>query len=106
MNRAPLASVAVLAIAAAARAVSPQLIWDDEFNQAPGTQPNPAKWTYDLGVGNPPGWGNNELETYTDSTSNAVIVSDPAATDGSALAIRAQDVNGDYTSARINTSKS
>jgi beta-glucanase (GH16 family) len=106
MNRAPLACVAFLAIAAAARAVSPQLIWDDEFNQAPGTQPNPAKWTYDLGVGNPPGWGNNELETYTDSTSNAVIVSDPAATDGSALAIRAQDVNGDYTSARINTSKS
>jgi len=33
-----------------------------------------------------------------------LIVSDPAATDGRALAIRAQDTNGSYTSARIKTS--
>ena len=85
------------------RAAGPVLVWSDEFNQAPGTQPDPAKWGYDLGVGNPPGWGNNELETYTNSPSNVLVVADPAALDGKALAIRAQATAGGYTSARINT---
>jgi beta-glucanase (GH16 family) len=85
-------------------AAQPQLVWSDEFNQAAGTQPDPAKWGYDLGVGDPPGWGNDELETYTSSASNSLIVSDPAATDGKALAIRAQAASGSYTSARIKTS--
>ena len=84
-----------------AMAVSPQLVWDDEFNGPVGSGPDPTKWVYDLGAG---GWGNNELEDYTNSRSNSVIVSDPAATDGKALAIRAQYSNGTYTSARINTS--
>jgi len=84
-------------------AVTPQLVWDDEFNGAPGSGPDPTKWGYDLGVGNPPGWGNNELETYTNSRTNSLIVADPAATDGLALAIRAQAANGSYTSARIKT---
>jgi beta-glucanase (GH16 family) len=36
-------------------------VWSDEFT---GTgKPDPAKWGYDLGAG---GWGNNELEYYTD----------------------------------------
>ena len=26
-----------------------QLIWSDEFNGAPGSPPDPAKWVYDLG---------------------------------------------------------
>ncbi|HEY1765863.1 MAG TPA: family 16 glycosylhydrolase [Opitutaceae bacterium] len=85
------------------RAAGPVLIWSDEFNQAPGTQPDPAKWGYDLGAGDPPGWGNNELETYTKSPNNALVVADPAALDGKALAIRAQATAGGYTSARINT---
>jgi beta-glucanase (GH16 family) len=85
------------------RAASPVLVWSDEFNQAPGTPPDPARWGYDLGVGNPPGWGNNELETYTNSPNNVLVVADPAATDGRALAIRAQAAGGGYTSARINT---
>jgi beta-glucanase (GH16 family) len=44
-----------------------QLVWSDEFN---GTGlPDASKWIYDVG-GN--GWGNNELEYYTDSkTANA-----------------------------------
>ena len=86
-----------------AQSATPVLIWNDEFNQAAGTQPDPAKWSYDLGAGNPVGWGNNELETYTSSTSNVLVVSDPDATDGRALAIRAQAANGGYTSARIKT---
>lgn len=101
----PLTAVlaATLCLAVAARGAGPVLIWDDEFNQAAGTGPDPAKWNFDLGVGNPPGWGNNELETYTNSLNNAVIVDDPLCGDGKALAIRAQSANGSYTSARIQT---
>ena len=83
-----------------ALAVTPTLVWSDEFNGAVGSGPDPTKWTYDLGGG---GWGNNELETYTDSRNNSLIVADPLATDGFALAIRAQNSNGSYTSARIKT---
>src|ERR1022692_4491084 len=83
-----------------AHAATPVLVWSDEFNQAAGTQPDPAKWAYDLGAGNPAGWGNNELESYTSSASNAQIVADPNATDGKALAIPALKSSGAYTSAR------
>jgi beta-glucanase (GH16 family) len=38
-----------------------QLIWSDEFNYT--GLPDSTKWNYDIG-GN--GWGNNELEYYTD----------------------------------------
>jgi len=84
-------------------AVTPQLVWDDEFNGTVSSGPDPTKWNYDLGVGDPPGWGNNELETYTSSRTNSLIVADPDATDGKALAIRAQTAGGSYTSARIQT---
>jgi beta-glucanase (GH16 family) len=90
-------------LAGALRAASPVLVWSDEFDQPSGTQPDPAKWGYDLGVGDPPGWGNNELETYTNSPNNVLVVADPSASDGRALAIRAQATAGGYTSARINT---
>jgi beta-glucanase (GH16 family) len=98
-----LRAAAAACLAGGLRAASPVLVWSDEFNQAPGSQPDPSKWGYDLGVGNPPGWGNNELETYTNSPNNVLVVADPNALDGKALAIRAQDTNGSYTSARINT---
>ena len=50
------------------------LVWSDEFNGPLGSAPNPANWTYDTGDG---GWGNNELENYTNSTANSRIVADP-----------------------------
>jgi beta-glucanase (GH16 family) len=100
----PLRLAVLAATVCGLRAAQPQLVWSDEFNQPAGTQPSPAKWSYDLGVGDPPGWGNDELETYTNAAGNALIVSDPAATDGRALAIRAQASGGGYTSARIKTS--
>lgn len=84
----------------ALKATTPTLVWNDEFNGAVGTAPNPANWTYDTGAG---GWGNNELETYTTSTANASIVSDPQATDGLALAITAVKSGSTYSSARIKT---
>jgi beta-glucanase (GH16 family) len=48
------------------------LVWSDEFNGPDGSLPDPKKWTYDIGVdGN--GWGNNELEYYTNSPHNVSI---------------------------------
>jgi len=46
------------------------LVWSDEFNGTDGTAPDSSKWTYDTG-GN--GWGNNELECYTNLTQNAQV---------------------------------
>ena len=45
-----------------------QLVWSDEFNSAAGTAPDSSNWNFDLGGG---GWGNGELEVYTNSTDNA-----------------------------------
>ena len=44
------------------------LIWSDEFNGAAGLPVDSAKWVFDTGGS---GWGNNELEYYTNSTRNA-----------------------------------
>lgn len=48
--------------------VTRSLIWSDEFD-SPGA-PDPAKWGYDIGAG---GWGNNELQYYTNRLDNAII---------------------------------
>ncbi len=87
---------AALLAACSARAQSAwQLVWSDEFNGAAGAAPNPANWNYDLGDG---GWGNGELETYTNFPSNVFQ-------DGNGnLVIRAiRDSSGNYTSARLQT---
>ncbi|MFG0245622.1 MAG: family 16 glycosylhydrolase [Phycisphaerales bacterium JB052] len=75
-----------------------QLQWSDEFD---GTALNTDNWSYQTGTGTayglPAGWGNNELQYYTDSTANITV------SDGT-LKINAieQRFNGrDYTSARI-----
>jgi beta-glucanase (GH16 family) len=46
------------------------LTWSDEFNGADGSAVDSTKWIHDVG-GN--GWGNQELEYYTDGSENAVI---------------------------------
>jgi beta-glucanase (GH16 family) len=46
------------------------LSWSDEFNGANGSGVDPSKWTLETGGG---GWGNNELETYTDRRQNSYI---------------------------------
>lgn len=66
-------------------------IWADEFDQ--GKQPDPRKWSYDIGAG---GWGNNELQYYTDGA-NAQI-------EKGVLSITAKKEafkNADYTSTRM-----
>lgn len=71
------------------------LIWSDEFNGA--GPPDQRFWSYDIGFGDN-GWGNRELQFYTDDPANASQV------DG-ALRIRAVPGNDDrpFTSARIRT---
>jgi beta-glucanase (GH16 family) len=46
------------------------LAWGDEFNGAAGSAVDGAKWVFEIGNG-ANGWGNHELEYYTDSTKNA-----------------------------------
>ncbi|MFY8126747.1 MAG: glycoside hydrolase family 16 protein [Chitinophagaceae bacterium] len=70
------------------------LTWSDEFNGTAGTAPDNSKWNYDLGTG-VNGWGNSELQTYTNLPSNIQL-------DGTGkLMITAR--TGGFTSARINT---
>ncbi|NYF59212.1 glycoside hydrolase family 16 protein [Micromonospora purpureochromogenes] len=45
------------------------ITWQDEFNAAAGTPVDQSRWRFDIGGS---GWGNNERQYYTNSTSNAV----------------------------------
>ena len=81
------------------------LVWNDEFNQTVGGALDTSTWSYDMGHG-ASGWGNNELQRYTNSTNNVRIAdmsSDSGSTDGRALAITAKRENGEITSGRIKT---
>ncbi|WP_249900571.1 carbohydrate binding domain-containing protein [Paenibacillus sp. PK3_47] len=75
------------------------MVWNDEFDDE---SIDPLKWTYDLGdgtvVGNP-GWGNNELQWYTDDEKNV------KEQDGKLIiTARKEAVGGkEYTSSRIKT---
>ena len=64
------------------------LIWSDEFE---GSSINTQNWTYDIGAS---GWGNNELQNYTSSSSNSFV-------SNGYLNIVAKEENGGYTSARL-----
>jgi beta-glucanase (GH16 family) len=67
-----------------------KLVWGDEFN---ATAINMNNWTFELGGG---GWGNNELEVYTNSADNAYVA------DGK-LNIVATKTSAGYNSARMVT---
>jgi beta-glucanase (GH16 family) len=71
-----------------------QLVWSDEFNYT--GRPDSTKWGYDLGGG---GWGNQELQYYTNHAENARV-------ENERLVIEARKENRDgqnYTSARLLT---
>ena len=73
-----------------------KLVMQDEFDT--NGAPNSAIWNYNIGTGSN-GWGNNELEYYTDSSENIKVV------DGM-LQITAKKqafMGSEYTSARILT---
>jgi beta-glucanase (GH16 family) len=47
-----------------------KLVFEDEFNGRAGSAADPSKWTPETGGA---GWGNQELQYYTDSTDNAFL---------------------------------
>lgn len=72
------------------------LLWSDEFNV--DGAPDPSKWKYDIGTGSG-GWGNQELQYYTNRPENAVV-------SNGALKITAKRENYSgmaFTSARLLT---
>ncbi|MCC2545580.1 glycoside hydrolase family 16 protein [Hymenobacter sp. BT175] len=72
-----------------------ELAWSDEFNQ-PG-QPDPQQWTYEVGGS---GWGNNELQYYTQNRRENARVENG----NLVIEARREASNGrDYTSARVNS---
>jgi beta-glucanase (GH16 family) len=73
-----------------------QLTWSDDFDGSAGELPDASKWTFDLGTGNG-GWGNQELQSYTNVPENVSL-------DGEGnLVITAIKAGNSFTSARINT---
>jgi beta-glucanase (GH16 family) len=78
------------------------LSWSDEFDGPAGATVDATKWTFDVGGG---GWGNKELESYTDRPKNAHLSGD-----GSLVIdvlreshVGPDGIARDYTSARLKT---
>jgi len=72
------------------------LVFQDEFNE--NGAPNSSYWSYNIGTGSG-GWGNNELQYYTDRPQNVVV-------ENGMLKITARRelyMGSNYTSARILT---
>ena len=75
------------------------LVWADEFN---GSSIDDDSWEHMLGDGSaydlPPGWGNNELQSYTDRPENSFV------SDGFLhIVVRRDEGDHAYTSARLRT---
>ena len=76
------------------------LVWEDNFDV--DGAPDPNRWDYDLGDGTEqglPGWGNEELQYYTDRPENATI-------QNGVLLITAREESFEgapFTSARLST---
>jgi beta-glucanase (GH16 family) len=76
-----------------------KLTWSDEFN-GPAGAIDGSKWGFDVGTGTN-GWGNNELEYYTNRTSNVVLDGNGAL---QIIARKEAFMGSGYTSGRITTS--
>jgi beta-glucanase (GH16 family) len=79
------------------------LVWSDEFNGTAGGGVDTGNWSYDTGGG---GWGNGELENYTNRTQNVYIEQDPNDSNNKYVVLKAiQEAYGgsNYTSGRIKT---
>ncbi len=72
-----------------------KLVWSDEFN---GTSLDLTKWSYEIGNGTN-GWGNNELEYYTNMTQNCNVQNGIL----NIVAAKESYSGYNYTSARIKT---
>ena len=81
-----------------------KLVWADEFDGEAGSPVDATKWMHDIGGW---GWGNNELEYYTDSLENSSLDGK-----GNLAIVAREDTTGErechygvcrYTSARLLT---
>ena len=102
------AAIFLVSLCAMAQTKDPQtttpqwkLVWSDEFNGANGSPVDSSKWVQETGGG---GWGNEELEYYTNRPQNAFL-------QNGNLVIKAVEekysgsdgVSRNYTSARLKT---
>ena len=91
-----LTALGLFALALSPAAAFGQPLWSDEFDD--GTLPDNQVWSYDLGAG---GWGNQELQEYTDNPENARVEN------GSLVIAARQKLAGmtpvGFTSARLRT---
>lgn len=75
------------------------LTWSDEFEGALGNSPDTSKWTFDIGTG-AGGWGNAELQYYTNRPSNVQLDGDGHLV---ITARREAYAGSGFTSARLKT---
>ena len=80
------------------------LEWSDEFN---GSSISTVNWVHEIGDGTdyglPVGWGNNELQLYTNASQNSYL--EDISDDNAALVIEAtESAPGEYRSAKLTTS--
>jgi beta-glucanase (GH16 family) len=79
-----------------------KLVWSDEFNASDGSLPDAGKWTFATG-GN--GWGNHELEYYTERAANAHQQNGNLVITAARESFTGSDgVTREFTSARLKTS--
>ncbi len=65
-----IAVTAAMTLSRATGSAPTHYLWTQEFNTPQGTRPDPKVWSFEIGDGSDrqlPGWGNNELEYYTDT---------------------------------------
>jgi len=78
-----------------------KLVWSDEFNGPNGSAVDGSKWVLETGG---EGWGNEELEYYTDRTANVSVHDGNLAIKALAEKYTGSDgVTRKYTSARLKT---
>ncbi|GIP23112.1 RICIN domain-containing protein [Paenibacillus sp. J22TS3] len=87
--------IALIPVNQASAAPNWKLVWSDEFDSS---TLNRSNWTPEIGTGNG-GWGNNELQYYTDRSQNLQV------TGGNLVITARKEAYGgmNYTSARIKT---
>lgn len=83
------------------------LAWSDEFDAAAGTRADSRYWSYETGGW---GWGNDELQYYSDSTDNAahdgegnMVITTRKVEDPAAAGLECWYGPCEYTSARLIT---
>ncbi len=80
-----------------------QLVWQDEFDER---EIDTTRWEFQLGDGTAygiPGWGNNELQNYTNRPRNAYISNGCLVIQVLKETFQGQERLSEYTSARLRT---